>query len=42
MIDLVMARMGWAPEEFNGFRLRMNYPPLPAVLTMRYDLPVTS
>jgi hypothetical protein len=42
MIDLVMARMGWAPEEFVGFRLRMNYPPLPAVLTMRYELPVTS
>jgi hypothetical protein len=42
MIDLVMARTGWAPEEFAGFRLRMNYPPLPAVLTMRYELPVTS
>ena len=39
MIDLVMARMGWTPEEFTGFRVRMNYPPLPAVLVMRYELP---
>lgn len=39
MIDLVMSRMAWAPEEFLGFRLKMAYPPMPAVLTMKYPLP---
>lgn len=42
MIAPAMSRMGWAPEEFAGFRLRTNDPPLPAVLTMRYGLPVTA
>jgi hypothetical protein len=40
MISSVMQRMGWAPEEFAGYRVRMSYPPLPAALIMRYELPL--
>ncbi|WP_077036942.1 hypothetical protein [Pelomonas sp. KK5] len=39
LMELVMTRMGWSSDEFIGFRLRMNYPPLPAALVMRYELP---
>jgi len=39
MFDLVMTRMNWSAEDFVGYRLRMNYPPLPAALVMRYELP---
>ena len=40
MLSGVMQRMGWAPEEFTGYRLRMSYPPLPTALIMRYELPL--
>ncbi|HEY4081201.1 MAG TPA: hypothetical protein VGM81_10910 [Burkholderiaceae bacterium] len=39
MIDLAVTRMKRTPQEFVGFRLRMNYPPLPAALVMKYELP---
>ena len=42
LIELVMTRMGWAPTEFVGFRVRMNYPPLPAALIMKYELPAAA
>lgn len=40
LLSGVMQRMGWAPEEFTGYRLRMSYPPLPAAFFMRYELPL--
>lgn len=42
MFDLVMTRMQWSAEDFLGYRMRINYPPLPAALVMRYELPGAS
>lgn len=39
MIDLVFDRTDWPRDQFTGFRLKLAYAPIPAVLTMRYALP---
>lgn len=38
MLARVFERTGWSAEEFHGFRLKMAYPPMPAVLSMSYEL----
>lgn len=38
MLARVFERTGWAANEFHGFRLKMAYPPMPAVLSMSYEL----
>jgi hypothetical protein len=35
----VFERVGWNPEEFQGFRVRMRYPPSPTVVVLHYPLP---
>lgn len=39
MIESVHDRLGWNPDLFHGFRLRMRYPPIPTIAVMQYDLP---
>ena len=34
-----MKRVGWNPAEFNAFRLRMEYPPIPTSMVISHDLP---
>jgi hypothetical protein len=39
MVGLAIERLGWKQSEFHGFRLRLRYPPIPALALLRYDLP---
>ncbi len=39
MVRRVMDRMGWRLDDFHGFRLRLRYPPIPALAVTRYELP---
>jgi hypothetical protein len=39
MVEAVFARTHWTPKEFHAFRVRIPYPPLPAMLVMKYALP---
>jgi len=39
MLALVFARTGWYANDFVGFRIRLAYAPLPAMLSMTYELP---
>lgn len=36
-VDEAMGTLGWAPESFDVFRMRMPYPPVPATLVMEFD-----
>ncbi|MEM8677993.1 MAG: hypothetical protein AAGF97_01450 [Planctomycetota bacterium] len=38
-LQSVFDRLGWDSQRFHGFRLRLKYPPMPALAVMRYDLP---
>jgi hypothetical protein len=35
----IFQRLGWTPDEFDHFRVRMAYPPLPTSVMIRHDLP---
>lgn len=35
----VFDRMGWSPGDFHGFRLKIQYPPYPTSIVLRYRLP---
>lgn len=39
MLEMAFGRAGWRAGEFVGYRVKMAYPPLPAVLMMTYPLP---
>ncbi|MGH7131058.1 MAG: hypothetical protein ACREJO_03840 [Phycisphaerales bacterium] len=39
IIAAVFKRIGFEPTEFRGVRFRLRYPPIPALVTMRYPLP---
>ena len=39
MVQMMFDRMGWAPEQFHGFRMKLPYPPCPAALVLNYRLP---
>ncbi len=39
MVQTVFDRMGWDPQYFHGFRMKMAYPPIPAAFVLRYRLP---
>jgi hypothetical protein len=39
LMERVCARLGWELGEFRGYRVVMNYPPIPTVLILRYPLP---
>lgn len=39
MATTAAERMGWTLSDFRGFRLRMRYPPIPALAVYRYELP---
>jgi hypothetical protein len=39
MIKRVYERLGWSPDEFQGTRLIMKYPPLGANVILRFPLP---
>lgn len=39
MIALAAERLGWKLADFTGFRLRLRYPPIPALAVFRYELP---
>jgi hypothetical protein len=38
LVERVMARVGFAISEFRGYRVRLRYPPIPAVSSMVHDL----
>jgi hypothetical protein len=38
LVDLVTSRLGWKAADFVGFRLRLKYPPIPAMSVLRHDL----
>lgn len=40
LVDLVMRRCGWSLKDFNLLRLRYEYPPMHATMSIRYPLPV--
>lgn len=39
MVQAVFDRMGWAPTEFHGFRMKIAYPACPTAVVLRYPLP---
>jgi hypothetical protein len=39
MLDTIFSRTGWNRRAFRGFRVRMAYPAVPAMLVMKYSLP---
>lgn len=39
LVGRVFERTGWNADEFLGYRVKMAYPPMPAVLSMTYPLP---
>ncbi len=36
-VDEALGTLGWAPESFDVFRVRMPYPPVPTTLVMSFD-----
>ncbi|MFQ5424215.1 MAG: hypothetical protein ACE5F9_09580 [Phycisphaerae bacterium] len=38
-LEAVFRRLKWDPDDFHGFRFKMQYPPIPAIAVLRYDLP---
>jgi hypothetical protein len=38
LVGLVGQRLEWSMDEFVGFRLRLMYPPIPAISVIRHDL----
>jgi hypothetical protein len=39
LIQRLMEQMGWNPKDFDVYRIRMRYPPLPAAVMLQHDLP---
>jgi hypothetical protein len=39
-VNFVTEKIGHAPEEFNGSRFEMTYPPIPTALVRRFPLEV--
>ena len=39
MMKYVFEQMSWDPENFELYRVRMRYPPLPTAVMLRHDLP---
>ncbi len=39
MLKTLLAKAGWDPDDFEHFRVRMPYPPLPASVMIRHALP---
>ena len=39
MVNFVMDRSGWKADEFEVFRVRMKYPPMPVSVMVRHPLP---
>jgi hypothetical protein len=39
LVDLVMRQTGWNADEFDVFRIRMRYPPIPVSVMVRHSLP---
>jgi hypothetical protein len=39
MVQTAFRRMGWNPDEFHGFRIKIAYPAIPTALVLRYRLP---
>jgi hypothetical protein len=39
MIQYVFTKAGWNMNDFSGFRVKLRYPPIPAVAILRYPLP---
>lgn len=39
LVEQVCERLGWSSNEFTGYRLRLPYPPIPALATLRHELP---
>jgi hypothetical protein len=38
MIETAFRRLGAGPEDFHGYRMRLRFPPIPALAAMRYPL----
>ena len=39
MVQTVCAKLGWNPDEFEGYRLRFRYPPIPTLVTIPVSVP---
>jgi hypothetical protein len=36
----MISKSGWKPEDFDVYRVRMRYPPLPVSIVVRHEDPV--
>jgi hypothetical protein len=39
LFEHVTRRLGYSVDDFHGYRLRMEYPPMPAIALFRHSLP---
>jgi len=39
MMDVICERLGWKLEDFEHYRVRMRYPPMPTAVMVEHDLP---
>ena len=39
LIQYAFERLGWVPDEFQGYRFTMTFPPVPSAVAMRSVLP---
>lgn len=39
ILSTLFTRTGWSPSEFQGFRIKMAYPPIPTAIGIEYTLP---
>lgn len=39
LVDFALARAGWRADDFDVFRIRMRYPPIPVSVMVRHGLP---
>lgn len=38
-LQIIFGKVGWNPQDFNLFRIRMAYPPMPSSVMIRHNLP---
>jgi hypothetical protein len=39
LVEAVLKRTGWQAEDFDVYRVRMRYPPMPVGVMVRYEMP---
>jgi hypothetical protein len=39
LLEWTFARLGWDPDQFDAYRVRLAFPPIPSTVVIRHDLP---